>query len=94
MILASAGEKKLYAKVFSRTEIQLLTVVVFYDNLLTLPLESSLIWRGKVNLMKILFYLNRYAVLSMVIVLLIKDNIPSIHVCDPINIVLFLSVAI
>ena len=38
-----------------------LTVLVFYDYFLTLPVELSLIWTGKVTLMKALFFVNRYS---------------------------------
>ena len=39
----------------------LLTALLLYDFLLTFPLETSQIWRGNVNVMKVLFVLNRYA---------------------------------
>ena len=35
-------------------------VVVFYDYFLTFPLELSQVWRGRLNIMKILFAFNRY----------------------------------
>ena len=36
-------------------------VLVFYDYMLTVPIELSHIWNGRVNVMKVLFIINRYA---------------------------------
>ena len=65
---------------------------VIYEHLITLDREIRCVWFHKFTKGSVIFYLNRYAVLSMVIVLLIKDNIPSVHVCD--SIVSFFSAAV
>ena len=44
---------------------KLLVVLVFYDYLLTLPLEFSEIWHGRFTLAKFFYLLNRYASLLL-----------------------------
>ena len=39
----------------------IILVLLLYDYFLTLPLELRYIWHGKLNTIKILFIINRYA---------------------------------
>ena len=45
-------------------------VLFFYDFVLTFPLEVQSIWRGKMNTMKILFFITRYSTVLLFCVLI------------------------
>ena len=45
-------------------------VVLFYDHLITLPDECRFVWKAKPSFAKYAFLLNRYAVLSVMVLVL------------------------
>jgi len=45
-------------------------VVLFYDHLITLPDECRFVWKAKSSFAKYAFLLNRYAVLSVMVLVL------------------------
>ena len=49
------------------------SVIIVYDTLLTMGPEVATVWNGKMNVVNVLYLLNRYAYLLALPVLLFRD---------------------